>query len=277
MNKVAYFRAGIYGFFGLMALAIDQYMNIEFLLGIEKGITSLVIAVPACGLLSTIAWPTGWRCVLRGDIANGGLLMGVFVCVALFSLGASIHRAGEAYDGTLADKKAAHREWIDANRDHTAKDAALQAEILNKGCGSVCKAKEAEVQKALTRKEKAKAQAEATGVDISSDAEKSVDPMAKRIAAILPISEHWIQTFYPLCLPIGIWMASIGFIGAAVGEFSSVKAEPRIGVDVPVWIKIADYVHTEQARTGRKPTINQVANRFDMKRSTAYRHMKASN
>ena len=275
MTKTNKFRVGLYGVCGIPAYGIDQIMNYEFMVSLEGGITSLVIAVPIAGLLCCLSWPAAWRCLSKGDLPNGFMLFVVFASLAAFSLGASIYRAGEAYDQKLATTKSenmpriiAQRAMDEARADWHAKDQAVQAEAANGGCGRVCRAKRILAEEARGRYELAKTKVAELG------ALKSTDPMASRLAPLLSVPENLVQMLYPLTLPIGIWLASIAFVGASVGEFGQhqPKQEPA-PKELPLPLQIAAYMDSQERLDGRRPTQEEAARQFGVSRTTVSRQL----
>ena len=268
-------KVSIYGFCGLAAYGVDQAMNYEFMIGLEGGVTSLVIAVPIAGLLCCISWPAAWRCLSRGDLLNALMLIGVFASLAAFSLGASINRAGEAYDRNIAATKSsnmprliAQQAMVDAKADWTAKDQVVQAEAANGGCGRICVAKKALAEEARQHYEAAKSKVAELG------AARSADPMASRLAPLLRVPETWVQMVYPLMLPIGIWLASIAFIGIAADELN--RTEPRskkITKELPLSLQIATYMDKQERLDGQRPTQEEAARHFGISRSTISRQL----
>lgn len=273
-------RASVYGGCGLAAYVIDQALNYEFMVGLEGGLTSLVIAVPVAGLLCAASWASTSRCILKGDLPNAILLLGVFVSLACFSLGASVYRAGEAYDAKLAATKSqnmpiliARKAMAEAKAEWAAKDQAVQAEMASGGCGRICRDKKTVAKEARARYELAKSRVAKLG------ALKSTDPMAYRLASILSVPESWVKLAYPLSLPIGIWLASIVFIALAVNEFSAsalaMKKEPIKSArkELPLCIRIQDWMDTQERLDGQRPTQKEAARYFEVSPSTVSRHL----
>ena len=157
-------KAGIFGACGLAAYLTDQFMNFEFMYGLESGITSLVVAVPIAGLLCCVSWGAVWRSLLKGDLPNALLLIIVFASLVAFSLGASIYRAGEAYDRktqTTASENLpvilARRAVTEAKAEWIAKDMKIERELENGGCGRKCRDRKGLAEDALKRLNAAKA------------------------------------------------------------------------------------------------------------------------
>jgi len=275
MSKASIFKASIYVICGLAAYGVDQVMNYEFMIGLEGEVTSLVIAVPIAGLLCCISWPAAWRCLLKGDLPNGFMLFVVFASLAAFSLGASIYRAGEAYDQKLATTKSenvpriiARRAMDEAKADWRAKDQTVQAEAAKGGCGRVCRAKKTLAKEARGRYELAKIKVAELG------ALKSTDPMASRLSSLLSVPEDLVQMLYPLTLPIGIWLASIAFIGAAVGEGGQHQPKKKPAPkELPLSLQFASYMDSQERLDGRRPTQEEAARHFGVSRSTISRQL----
>lgn len=278
MTNTSIVRPILYGLCGLVAYACDQWMNFEFMLGLEGQITSLVVAVPIAGLICCLAWPTMLRSTKRGDIANALMLCAVFVCLAAFSLGASVYRAGEAYDAKLAATNSANqpieiakRAVADAKANWRAKDQAVQLELSNGGCGPICAAKKEVAAEALKQVATAEQKLASLGIP------KTADPLAARIAALLGIQESWVQTLYPLSLPIGIWLASVAFIGLAIKEITSGASAP---VTTPakkpapsLSDQVKDWMQSQEQLDGKRPSQREAAVRFGVSPSTISRQL----
>ena len=219
--------AYLYGLCGVLAFSVDQYLNWEFMIQQELTITALVIAVPVAGFLSAIAWPSIWFSLSRKETPSAVFFVLIFLFLGLFSLGASINRAGESYDRKIFQFKKDNHARLqalqflkDAKLDWIRKDQAVQVELNKGGCGRLCTDKKSSAQDADKRLERAKQRVKELGPATS------VDPLARRIALLTGMLEKHIQLIYPLLLPIGIWLASIGFTGAAFNQINWVQDKP---------------------------------------------------
>lgn len=265
----------LYSLCGLMAFSVDQYLNWEFMIKQEKTISALVIAVPVSGFLCAIAWPSIWINFERRNIPSAFLFIFIFLTLALFSLGASINRASESYDRkifhletdnnarlqALQDMKEAKLEWV-------RKDQAVQDELNKGGCGRVCKDKKANAKETYFRLEKAKEHV------INLGPSRSTDPLAERLSVLFGFQVNWIQLCYPLFLPIGVWLASIGFTGAAFNELSQIPHNTsQILEDLPLEKRISDWMTQQKRENGRFPTQKEAAQKFGISESTVSRKL----
>lgn len=269
--KMAY----LYGLCGLMAFSVDQYLNWEFMIKQEKTISALVIAVPVSGFLCAIAWPSIWINFERRDIPSAFLFVLIFLSLAMFSLGASINRAGESYDRKIFHLETennarlqALQDMKEAKLDWTRKDQAVQAELNKGGCGRLCKDKKTSAQKAYGRLQLAKERVRNLGPTIF------VDPLARRIASLFGLTENWLQLMYPLLLPVGIWLASIGFTGAAFNELDHKSHKQTLQPHhQPLVKQIADWMAQQERHIGRPPTQKEAAQYFGISESTVSRKL----
>lgn len=267
--------AFLYGLCGLMAFSVDQVLNWEFIIRQEKTVTALVIAVPVAGFLCAVAWPAIWISLRRRDIPSAFLFIFIFLSLATFSLGASINRAGESYDLKILHlekenniRKQAMQFMKEAKQDWNKKDLAVQAELNKGGCGRLCLDKKTTAQEAYRRLQEAKERIRKQGPTTS------VEPLARRMASVFAISEKWIQLVYPLFLPVGIWLASIGFTGAALNTFNPSKPNKSDIIDqLPLERQITDWMAQQKKLIGRLPTQKEAAQYFGISESTVSRKL----
>jgi len=266
--------AYLYGLCGVLAFSVDQYLNWEFMIQQELTITALVIAVPVAGFLSAIAWPSIWFSLSRKETPSSVFFVLIFLFLGLFSLGASINRAGESYDRKIFQIKKDNHARLqslqflkDAKLDWIRKDQAVQVELNKGGCGRLCTDKKASAKDAEKRLERAKQRVKKLGPATS------VDPLARRIALLTGMLEKHIQLIYPLLLPIGIWLASIGFTGAAFNQINWVQDKPQQRNNLPIEKRIADWMVQQQRQIGRYPTQKEAAQYFGISESTVSRKL----
>lgn len=267
--------AFLYGLCGLLAFSVDQTLNWEFMIRQEKTVTALVIAVPVAGLLSAIAWPAIWISLRRRDIPSAFLFVFIFLFLALFSLGASINRAGESYDLRIFHLEKDNHARLQAmqfmkkaKQDWIRKDQTVQAELNKGGCGPVCEDKKTTALEAYKRLQDAKERVKELGPITS------VDPLSRRITFLFAIPEKWIQLAYPLFLPVGIWLASIGFIGAALKELNIDTSKNLVQNDVlPLEIQIIEWIENQGKLTGQRPTQREAAQYFKISESKVSRKL----
>ncbi len=266
--------AFLYGLCGLMAFSVDQVLNWEFMIRQEKTVTALVIAVPVAGFLCAVAWPAIWISLRRRDIPSTFLFVFIFLSLSMFSLGASINRAGESYDRKIFHNENDNHARLQAMQylkevklDWKRKDQAVQVELNKGGCGRICKDKKVSTQEAERRLQIAKERVRKLGLGTA------VDPLAYRLASLTSLSKDWIQLVYPLLLPVGIWLASIGFTGAAFNELNWVKETSEPPDHQPLEIQIADWMVQRERQIGRPPTQKEAAQYFGISESTVSRKL----
>lgn len=240
----------------------------------EKSVTALVIAVPVAGLLSAIAWPAIWISLRRSDIPSAFLFIFIFLFLAMFSLGASINRAGESYDLRIFHLEKSNHARLqalqfmkEAKQDWIRKEQTVQAELNKGGCGRLCLDKKTTAQEAYRRLQDAKERVKELGPITSV-------PLSRRIAILFTIPEKWIQLAYPLFLPVGVWLSSIGFTGAALNECNC--PPPKISElpsHQPLETQISDWMFQQQKLIGRLPTQKEAAQYFGVSESTVSRKL----
>ena len=124
--KMSVPKVSIYGFCGLAAYGVDQAMNYELMIGLEGGVTSLVIAVPIAGLLCCISWPAAWRCLSKAALKTERLRPSKKLCQ--HACRAHSRSAGRNGDRDLVPGRSALRpkEWTDTSvgeQRHAPSDA----------------------------------------------------------------------------------------------------------------------------------------------------------
>ncbi len=266
--------AYLHGICGLLAFSVDQVLNWEFMIRQEKTVTALVIAVPISGLLCAIAWPSIWISLRRRDIPSAFFFVFIFLFLALFSLGASINRDFESYDRKIFHLEKDNHARLqalqylkEAKQDWFRKDQAVLAELNKGGCGRVCNDKTVRAQEAERRLQIAKERVRELGPTTT------VDPLAYRIASLTGLPKDWIQLVYPLLLPLGIWLASIGFTGAAFNQINRVHDEIPSSYRKPLEKQIAEWMTEQQKHIGRYPTQKEAAQYFGISESTVSRKL----
>ncbi len=101
----------------------------------------------------------------------------------------------------------------------------------------------------------------------------SVDPLARRLAWLTGFPEKRIQLIYPLLLPLGIWLTSIGFTGAAFNECNREQDKSQPSDRQPLEKQIADWMAEQQKHIGRYPTQKEAAQYFGISESTVSRKL----
>lgn len=273
-NKIC---TGLLALAGAGTFATDQYMNVEYMIGVEGGVTSSVVAVPVAGLACVLAWSYAWNRIFRLDLASGLAALATFGCLCAFSLGASLDRAANSYDDKISrsaavelEKTIAEAEFRKARADLSAANAAVVAEIDDGGCGKKCRDKKTEVVPIQARYDAAKARYVALGPSRPSD------PMAARVAALGVADERQVQTFFPLLLPFGIYFASIAFLGGALTElFRSVTRAPATEDEIAsTRLRVIREYERRRAATGRTPTRQEIADALGVHRTTVSRYLR---
>jgi hypothetical protein len=185
-----------------------------------------VVTAVAAGLL-----PLAERCWRRGRYLMAAMLVAALVPALSVIFTAAVERTGGAKDAADRDRQAiALRIGLARTAEKEAKAAAKAAEAKAADeCsratnpkanprGPLCKAAE---ERAAT---KAKA-LEAAREKLAAAGVVPRDPMAARLAAVLPVSEEAIALYQPLVLPLAI--SALGLILIAVGAHSP---KPRKGL-----------------------------------------------
>lgn len=180
-----------------------------------------VVTVVAAGLL-----PLAERCWRRGRCLLAAMLLAALVPALSVVFCAAVERTGGAKDAADRDRQAialrselARAAEKDAKADVKAIEAKAEAECAT-GRGPKCLGLEAKVEEARRRVEAARGAVAQAGV-------VPKDPMAVRLAAVLPVSEEAVALYQPLVLPLAI--SVLGLLLIAVGAHSP---KPRKGLKV---------------------------------------------
>ena len=203
---------------GVALAGTDTWSNVEFILQSEKGLTSLVAAVPVASVAAMLALPAArmaWRAKKRFE----AILLGVvLVAATTFSLSATLDRTSQTREAQMAERRSsnmaatlARQSLEDAKADVARFEAEAAAERSRGGCGPICKSWEAKAEAARQRVAEAMAQVRVAG------AEKAVDTLAASVAYFLPVSERTVATVQPMLLPAVMYLGGIGFIGVGAG------------------------------------------------------------
>ena len=260
---------------GFGCIVIDQWMNIEFILKAEKAITSLVFAVPVSGIAAVTLFPAmakAWR--LRQPIVIV-MATAAWAALAVFSLGASLDRAGSSLDAKVTETKTDNMAYTLAQSDLKTAQADLsiasdyEAKERGTGCGPKCRAWKAKADDARVRVSDAKRRM------LEAGAPKVENSMGVRVASLFPgITENAVSTYYPIALPFGIWLAGLVFTGIG---FAPNRIKPtRITVEnLPLGQQIRIWMDHEQERNGLRPTQTNAAKHFGVHKSTVSRHLKS--
>jgi hypothetical protein len=188
-----------------------------------------VVTIAAAGL--PILAGRCWR--------NGRWLLATFLWVAMVPalsviFTAAVERTGGARDGANRDRQAiAQRIELTRSAEKEAKAVADSDELAAKAeCarapkgadpnGPACKSLEA-------RAEKSRQRLKAARDDVAQAGVVPTDPMASRIAAVLPVSEAAISLYQPLVLPLSISALGLLLITAGAHQPMRRKAKKRRG------------------------------------------------
>lgn len=186
-------------------LGVYEYVT-EYRTSAYVAIGSCIIAAVTPGLPALADWfarSRGWRYALGAWIAFA-------ICLAIVLL-AAIQRTGSATDAgeqlrIRAERatKLAEQAAADARADYAVAQEAAIAECKS-GRGKRCT--DAEAKAEIARKARARATAELD----TAPAGEQADPLARRLAAILPLAEPQIRLLQPLLVPFALSLLSVLF------------------------------------------------------------------
>jgi len=188
---------------------------------------------------------------------------------------AAVERTGGARDAANKDRQAI-AQHIELKRE-AVKDAKVVAdedELAAKiDCASGRKAKCLGLE---ARADISRQRLEAARTELAQAGVVPTDPQARRLAAILPVSEEAIQLYQPLILPLAI--SALGLLLIAVGahEFEVVEPETATVLEpLPEPAprqKVVDWVAEFRRRNNRNPRIPEVQAEFKtMPKTSAWR------
>lgn len=254
---------------GLSCVVIQEIMNVQFMMEAEKGVTPLVVAVPISGVVAAACFPVcriAWR---NKQYIENVLISIVFIALAIFSLGASLDCAGSGLDNKVASVKSQN---LPAQLARDAHKRALKAlseaqERANTECATGRKTKCADRESELSEARKQVSEAEKALLQ-TGGAPKAESAMASRIASIVPgLSEETVLTYYPLALPIGLWLAGIVFIGVGFAPPAPEKRKQE-KPDLPFEVKVMVFMEEN------KVTQKEAAEHFGVSPATLSRKLK---
>jgi hypothetical protein len=227
-----YSRWGLAAIGGGIALtAIEVYGAVSYL--VSQAVPNYLVAGGTVVTLVAAVLP-----VLAGRCwGHGRYLLAILLWLAMAPalsviVTAAVERTGSANDGAergrlaIAQKLALAREAEkDAKVDAAADEAAAKAECAKapKGAdprGPACKSLEA-------RAEASRKRLEAARDAVANSAVVPKDPMASRIAAVLPVNEEAVRIYQPLVLPLSISALGLLLISAGAHSPKPVKAVPK--------------------------------------------------
>ncbi|HXF53361.1 MAG TPA: hypothetical protein VNK52_04485 [Hyphomicrobiaceae bacterium] len=193
---------------GSALTGIEIYGCVEYLLS-QQGRWSYIVAggafVTGCASVLPILAARAWRERRRWLAVMLGLA--VFPALALV-LGAAIERTGGARDAEQLARDAIARSirlaeaTVAEARAALAEREAAAARECSTGRGPICRGLEERAEAARARL----AQARDALAQIGPP---PVDPQARRIAAVLPLTEAQVQLYQPLILPMTISLLGI--------------------------------------------------------------------
>jgi hypothetical protein len=214
MPKLPVWRA-IAFVFGSGLVGIEITGAVEYLLKQEGGHISYIVAggavVTAAASflpwLASRAWQAGHQ--------------GIAVCLLLAMLPAlslivtsAIERTGAARDATVlarqavADQLALAKKAEHEAKDQLDKDEAAAADECKSGRGPKCTGLEQRADESRTRLQAARAAITAIGPE-------PIDPQARRIAAILPVTVEQVELYQPIILPVTVSLLGMLLLSAA--------------------------------------------------------------
>ena len=218
---------------GVALTAIEVYGAVSFLVSqaqpnyLVAGGAVVTIVAAMLPVFAGRCWRDGRYLMAVFLIAMLAPALSVIVCAA-------VERTGSANDGAergrqaIAQKLELAREAVkDAKADVVAAEAKAAAECSRalKGAspdGPQCKAAEGRAEKSRQRLQAAREGVAQAGV-------VPKDPMASRIAAVLPVSEEAVRLYQPLVLPLSISALGLLLITSGAHSPKRRKVQKRKG------------------------------------------------
>jgi predicted DNA-binding protein (UPF0251 family) len=232
-------------------------------------VTPLVIAVPISGVVAAACFPVcriAWR---NKQYLETFLISIVFVCFAIFSLGASLDCAGAGLDNKVAEAKSKNLPAQLANDAHKRALKALSEaqERANTECATGRKTKCADREAELSEARKQVSEAEKALLQ-TGGVPKAESAMASRVEYIAPtIKQETVLLVHPLTLAIGLWVAGIAFIGVGFAPPAPEKRK-EIKPDLPFEVKVMVFMEEN------KVTQKEAAEHFGVSPATLSRKLK---
>jgi hypothetical protein len=206
---------------GVVLTAIEVIGAVGYLKGQDQP-SYLVAVVPRLPWL-----PPSWfrlRCWRRGRYVLAVLLVAALVPALSLIFSAAVERTGGARDQANRDRQAIarrielRRAAVDEAKTVAAEDEAAAKAECSTGRKLKCTGLEERAENSRRRLEAARTELAQAGVVPS-------DPQARRLAAILPVSEEAIQLDQPLILPISI--SVLGLLLIAVGAHTPKRRKAK--------------------------------------------------
>jgi hypothetical protein len=203
-------------FLGFLFLALALALTACEVLGVYEYVTehrtSLYVAIGSCivaavtpGLPALADWfarSRGWRYAI-------GAWLGFAICLAIVLL-AAIQRTGTATDAAEQLRNKAERAIAIAVS--AEKQAADDYRVAQAAAIRECDIRGKKCLEAEAKAETARAAlARARGDLVSAPAGEQVDPLARRLALVLPLAEPQIRLLQPLLVPFALSLLSVLF------------------------------------------------------------------
>jgi hypothetical protein len=227
-------------FLGFLFLALALALTACEVLGVYEYVTehrtSLYVAIGSCivaavtpGLPALADWfarSRGWRYAI-------GAWLGFAICLAIVLL-AAIQRTGTATDAAEQLRNKAERAIAIAVS--AEKQAADDYRVAQAAAIRECDIRGKKCLEAEAKAETARAAlARARGDLVSAPAGEQVDPLARRLALVLPLAEPQIRLLQPLLVPFALSLLSVLFFaGWSRIDFASAAAPPRAAPPAPM-------------------------------------------
>lgn len=212
---------------GVALTAIEVYGAVSYL--VSQAQPNYLVAGGAVVTIAAAGLPIlAGRCWRGGRWLLAGLLWLAMVPALSVILCAAVERTGGAKDAGDRDRQAtaqriglAREAVANAKAVADADESAAKAECAS-GRKQKCLGLEARADKSRERLETARTKLAQAGV-------VPKDPMASRLAAVLPVSEAAIALYQPLVLPLAISITGLLLIAAGAHQPKRRKAQKRRG------------------------------------------------
>lgn len=199
--------------FLLLALALTGCEVLGVYEYVTEHPTSLYVAVGSCiiaGVTPGLPALADWFARSRGRRYALGAWLGFAICLSIVLM-AAIQRTGSATDASEQLRTKAERAMRLAEQQ--AADARADYETAQKAAIDECKS--GRQRKCLEAEDKAErariTRAKAVAALAVAPAGEQVDPLARRLAAVLPLAETQIRLLQPLLVPFALSLLSVLF------------------------------------------------------------------
>ena len=201
--------------FLLLALALTGCEVLGVYEYVTEHPTSLYVAVGSCIIAAvTPGLPAlaDWFARSRGRRYALGAWLGFAICLAIVLM-AAIQRTGSATDASEQLRTKSERAMRLA--EQAAADARADYATAQRAAEIECEGKGARGKKCLEAEDKAAAARAARGRAVaalaSAPAGEHADPLARRLALVLPLAEPQIRLLQPLLVPFALSLLSVLF------------------------------------------------------------------